>query len=80
MKNYSVFLKPTDVAEIISVSIPTAYRIIRLLNEELQEKGFVIKSGRINRKYFEERYGISLSEMPDDTSKNDKGVTEDVSA
>jgi len=80
MSNYSVFLKPTDVAEIISVSIPTAYRIIRSLNEELQEKGFVIKSGRINRRYFEERYGISLSDMASDSSDPEKGGKADVCA
>ena len=34
-----VFLEPAEVAAIIGVSLPTAYRIIRTLNIELQQKG-----------------------------------------
>lgn len=45
-----------DIAEILSVSRPTAYRIIRQLNEELQKRGYRIVSGRVPRRFFEERY------------------------
>ena len=35
-----------------------AYEIIRKLNEELREKGFLTQRGRVNIKYFNERYNI----------------------
>ena len=44
--------------------IPNAYRLIRQLNAELEQKGFVVVKGKISRKYFEERvYGMSLNEI-----------------
>ena len=62
-----VFLEPSEVAEIVGVSRPTAYRIIRDLNAELQQKGFVIQIGKINKKYFEERFGVTVDEISDQT-------------
>ncbi len=35
-----------------------AYKLIRRLNEELKDKGFITIAGRVNRQYFNERlYG-----------------------
>ena len=37
-----------------------AYRLIRQLNAELREKGYMTIAGRVNRQYFKERlYGTS---------------------
>ena len=36
---------------------------------ELQQKGFVVQIGKINKKYFEERFGISLDEITDQDSE-----------
>ena len=37
---------------------PMAYKLIRQLNEELRDKGFITIAGRVNRQYFNERlYG-----------------------
>ncbi|MBQ9902492.1 MAG: hypothetical protein IJM51_08965 [Clostridia bacterium] len=44
-----------DIAEILSVSVPTAYRIIARLNAELEAKGYLTVRGRISKKYFTER-------------------------
>lgn len=49
------FLKAEDVAEIMECSKSAAYTIIRQLNDELKEKGFVVMHGKINAKYFNER-------------------------
>ncbi|MCR5593221.1 MAG: helix-turn-helix domain-containing protein [Saccharofermentans sp.] len=68
-----VFLEPKEVAEIVGVSMPTAYRIIRELNIELQEKGFVIQIGKVNKKYFEERFGVTLDYLPDQINE-EKGA------
>lgn len=50
------FYDADDVAAMLSVSRPTAYRIIRQLNDELKSKGFIVISGRIPVKFFEERF------------------------
>lgn len=49
------FLSVADVSEIMECSKSQAYKIIRQLNDELNEKGFVTLSGKINSKYFYER-------------------------
>jgi len=49
------FLKAKDIAEIMRCSEATAYRIIRKLNAELQEIGKITISGKISRRYFEEK-------------------------
>ena len=49
-----------EVAKELEVSDSYAYRLIRQLNAELEQKGFVVVKGKISRKYFEERvYGMN---------------------
>lgn len=50
------FIRVEEVAEELQVSVPYAYKIIRKLNNELKEKGFMTISGRVNRDYFHERF------------------------
>ena len=52
------FLNAQDVAEFMGISTPMAYKIIRQLNDELKEQGYITICGKISRKYFEEKtYG-----------------------
>ena len=52
------FIRADDVALELSVSKPYAYKLIRKLNEELKEQGFITIAGRVYRQYFYERlYG-----------------------
>lgn len=57
--NNNIFIRADEVAMVLHVSVQTGYKIIRQLNEELQKKGLVVQTGRVNRRYFEVRYGIS---------------------
>ena len=50
------FYSADDVASMLSVSKPTAYRIIKRLNDELSDKGFIVVSGRVPRRYFDEKF------------------------
>ncbi len=60
------FIKADEVAKELEVSKPYAYKIIRQLNEELNTKGFITISGRVNRQYFNERlYGVRKEENED---------------
>ncbi len=61
--NNNIFIRADEVARILGVSVQTGYKIIRELNLELQRKGLVVQTGRINRRYFEARYGISGMEF-----------------
>lgn len=56
MVSSKVFYTADDVAELLTISRPTAYRIIRKLNDELVEKGFIIISGIVPKKYFDEKF------------------------
>ena len=49
------FIRVDDVAKELDISKPHAYKIIRILNDELQAKGFITIAGRVNRQYFNER-------------------------
>ena len=52
------FYECDDIMKIIGVKEGKAYKIIRKLNEELREKGFLRQQGKVNAKYFNERYNI----------------------
>ena len=49
------FLRAEDVAKELDISTAYAYKVIRQLNDELKEKGFLTISGRVNRDYFFKR-------------------------
>ena len=56
----SRFVNADEVAADYVVSQSMGYRIIRRLNDELKEKGYITVAGRVSRKYYEERtYGYS---------------------
>lgn len=55
-----IYLTAEDIMRELDVSKPFAYKIIRELNIELKEKGYITISGKLSRKYFEERfYGLT---------------------
>ncbi len=56
MKNTDLFYTYEDVCEILSVSRNTSYQIIRELNKELKSQGYMIFSGRVPKKYFNEKF------------------------
>ena len=51
----SVFYTAQEVAEILGVSRTKAYKIIKELNIELREKGYIIIAGKVPKRYFEQR-------------------------
>ena len=50
------FMRVEDVAKELGISKSYAYKIVQKLNADLRAKGFLTISGRINRKYFLEKY------------------------
>ena len=56
------FLNASDVADYMDVSIPMAYKIIRRLNDELEEQGYLTVSGKVSKRYFEQKiYGCTYA-------------------
>jgi hypothetical protein len=61
----SIFMKAEEVQEFLGVSRTESYRIIKRLNEELKANGYMVISGRVSRKYLEEKvYGYVGSSVP----------------
>ena len=56
------FIGAKEVAEIMGVSETKAYQIIRQLNADLAERGYITISGKVSRLYFEEKcYGVKTA-------------------
>jgi len=45
-----------DIQGLLGVSESKAYQYIRVMNDELQEKGFLVVRGKVPRAYVEERF------------------------
>lgn len=62
------YVRVNEAAERLGCSINLAYSIIRRLNSELKQKGYITIAGRIPRAYFEERCCLG-NNMPCKTGK-----------
>ena len=51
----NTFMRVDDVANELDVSKSYAYKIVRKLNKELESKGIITITGRVNKQYFMER-------------------------
>ena len=50
-----------DVEEVMTClgrSQSYSYKVIKRLNKELEDKGYLVEDGRVSRKYLYERYGL----------------------
>lgn len=54
----SRFMLAEDIEKELFVGRTTAYKIIKELNAQLEQKVFMVQAGRASRQYFDERYGI----------------------
>ena len=59
------FMRVEDVAKELGVSKSYAYKIVQRLNGELKERGYLTISGRVNRKYFREKFCYGSDERRD---------------
>lgn len=58
MNKHKVLYEVDDVSKLLLISKSKAYKIIKKLNDELENKGFIIIRGKVPVKYFEERFLI----------------------
>lgn len=55
----SEFMNVQDVRNELGVSRSSAYKVIRNLNQELQNEGYLVVSGKVPRRYFVTRYYLT---------------------
>lgn len=60
--NENNFMRVEDVAKELGISISHSYKIMQQLNKELKAKGYMTIAGRVNRKYFMEKFCYSRTE------------------
>lgn len=54
-----LFVRAEEVASELGIFKPYAYKLVREMNEELKQKGFITIPGQVSRRYFEEKfYGL----------------------
>lgn len=53
-----MLLNVEQVKDLLSVPQSTAYKIIRELNAELKERGYIVLRGRVEEKYLKERFRL----------------------
>ena len=47
-----MFMRAEEVAEVMEISLPYAYKIMQRMNRELKSKGYLTMTGRVDRKFF----------------------------
>ena len=52
----NAFIKVDEVAQVLGISKSYAYRIVREMNNDLKQRGFLTIAGRVSKQYFEERF------------------------
>ena len=58
----SNFMRVEDVAKELGISVSHAYKIMHQLNAELKAKGYLTIAGRVNRKFFLEKFCYERTE------------------
>ena len=51
-----MFMKVEEVAEVLEVSVPYAYKLIRRMNAELEKRNCLTIPGRVDRKFFYDHF------------------------
>lgn len=60
MKNKSIYITASELAEVMGVSSGHAYKLIREMNSELKKQGYLTIAGKLPRAYLEKcLYGFS---------------------
>lgn len=65
-----MFMRVDEVSQSLEVSKPYAYKLIQQLNEELKKKGCITISGKIDRRYFNEKFYGAQSDKNNGGNKN----------
>lgn len=56
IKMGNLYYTAAEIAEMLGVSRGHAYKIVKQLNEELSNRGYITIAGKVPKKYFAEHY------------------------
>lgn len=56
MKSSTALIGADEIAQTLDVSRAFAYQVIRQLNAELKQRGYITIAGRVSRRFFSERF------------------------
>ena len=56
MKENKIYITASELSELLGISLGHAYKLIRNMNKELEESGYMIVAGKLPRKYLEKRW------------------------
>lgn len=60
----NILIGASEIAQELNVSKAFAYKVVRSLNEELKQRGYIVIAGKVSRRFFEERfYGYKCQEV-----------------
>lgn len=60
MEVKKIYYSAKDISEMLDISLASSYKIIRQMNEELKNKGYIIIQGKVPKAFFDEKwYGLS---------------------
>lgn len=51
-----IYYSAKDITKMLDISEASAYKIIKTLNNELVQKGFLVVNGKISKAYFHEKW------------------------
>lgn len=51
-----LYLTAQDLSKLLDVSIGHSYKIMRMLNDELSEQGYIVIAGRVPTAFFCKKY------------------------
>ena len=50
-----IYITADEVSELLGVSKGYAYKLIRKVNKEREDSGYIVISGKVPKRYFEKR-------------------------
>ena len=51
-----IYITASELSSLLGVSTGHAYKIIRKMNDDLKDKGYLVISGKVPKKYFEKQW------------------------
>lgn len=60
MSESKIYLTANDLSELMGISMGHDYKLIREMNAELVQQGYIVVAGKVPKRYFEKRcYGYT---------------------
>lgn len=59
-----IYYSAKDISQMLDVSVSKAYELIKKMNQELEQEGYLVLSGKVPTAYFNKRwYGLDSTQQ-----------------